>query len=194
MSANQHSSVRIISGNKRGSKIHFDLAPGLRPSGDRIREVLFAWLQIGLPGCHCLDMFAGSGALGFEAASRGAASVVMLEKNRSVVTRLQQNIDRLEFENVAVVSADAMQPSTYQRPPFDRVQFDLVFIDPPFSEHLHQSAINLLQQQQLLCTGGFAYIERAKLSADLQTPANWELHREKIAGDVKIALYRVIAA
>ena len=194
MSTNQHNSVRIISGTKRGSKIHFKTAQGLRPSGDRIREMLFAWLQTSVAGCNCLDMFAGSGALGFEAASRGAANVVMLEKNRSVVAMLQQNTERLKFENVTVVAADAMQSSAYQRAPMKGLQFDLAFIDPPFADGLHQSAIDLLDQQQMLCAGGYVYLEVAKQSVDLETPASWQLHREKIAGDVRVALYRVIAA
>lgn len=194
MSANKYSSVRIISGSKRGSKIHFESEPGLRPSGDRVRELLFSWLQTSVVGCTCLDMFAGSGALGFEASSRGAAMVCMLEMNRSVVTTLNENIDRLRFDNITVLAADALQAATYQLLPNNDSQFDLIFIDPPFADGLHQSAIELVQHQQLLRPGGFVYVETARRAGELIVPAAWELHREKIAGDVQVRLYRTIAA
>lgn len=193
MSTNKNS-VRIISGNKRGSKIHFDSAPGLRPSGDRVREILFAWVQTSIEGSACLDMFAGSGALGFEAASRGAARVCMLEKNRSVVAVLNQNKERLQFDNITVLAADAMQASTYPLLPGDDNRFDFIFIDPPFNNGLHQSAIELVQHQQLLNPGAFVYVEVAKNTTEPNVPAAWELYREKIAGDVQVFLYRTIAA
>ena len=135
MIINQRSSVRIISGSKRGSKIRFQTAPGLRPSGDRIRETLFAWLQTSIAGSQCLDMFAGSGALGFEAASRGADRVVMLEKNKSAARSLKENADRLRFDNVDILAADALTRDTYEVR-LAGEQFDVVFIDPVSYTHL----------------------------------------------------------
>jgi len=189
MSDNRRSSVRIISGHKRGSKIQFPEARGLRPSGDRIRETLFAWLQSVTTGSDCLDMFAGSGALGFEAASRGAESVVMIEKNRIAARALKDNAVRLQFENVKIFAADALQQALYANEFIDR-QFDLVFIDPPFAENFHQTAIDLVQQLNLLKPSAFVYIETAKNSDCLQIPDLWELYREKVAGEVRVQLYR----
>lgn len=189
MSDNQRSSVRIISGTKRGSKIQFPDARGLRPSGDRIREALFAWLQSVTTGSHCLDMFAGSGALGFEAASRGADSVVMIEKNRIAARALKDNAVRLRFDNVDIFAADALTQSLYSNELADR-QFDVVFIDPPFAENLHQSAIDLMHPLNLLKPSAFIYVEAAKKADGLQIPDLWELYREKVAGDVRAQLYR----
>ena len=185
--------MRIISGSKRGSKIQFQTAPGLRPSGDRIRETLFAWLQTSIAGSQCLDMFAGSGALGFEAASRGADRVVMLEKNKSAARWLKENADRLQFDNVDIFANDALIRDTYEVQ-LAGEQFDVVFIDPPFSEDLHQLAIDLARQQQLLKPDALVYIETGKKADNIQVPKHWQLFREKVAGEVRIQLYRAIAA
>jgi len=193
MSINQRSSVRIISGSKRGSKIQFVAARGLRPSGDRIRETLFAWLQTSIAGSQCLDMFAGSGALGFEAASRGAARVVMIEKNTAATQCLKENVERLQFENIDIFAADALTESTYELKLAGH-QFDLLFLDPPFAENLHQSAIDVIQQQQLLKPDALVYVEADKRAGTLQVPEHWQLFREKVAGEVRIQLYRAIAA
>jgi len=193
MSINQRSSVRIISGSKRGSKIFFKQAPGLRPSSDRIRETLFAWLQSSIAGSCCLDMFAGSGALGFEAASRGAAKVVMLENNRSVVESLNENIKRLRFDNVDVIAADATQAAVYDSPVLENHRFDLVFIDPPFTQMLYHLAFERLQQHQLLSQSALVYVETNKRAGKVVLPQSWELEREKVAGEVRVQLYRVIA-
>jgi len=166
---------------------------GLRPSGDRIRETLFAWLQTSVAGSQCLDMFAGSGALGFEAASRGADRVVMIEKNRSAAESLKENIERLQFDNVDIVAADALAGSTYELKPAMH-QFDLLFIDPPFAENLHQSAIDRIQQQKLLKPDALVYVETGKKCNSLEVPVHWQLFREKVAGEVQIHLYRTIAA
>jgi len=162
--------VRIISGSKRGSKIKFPAVRGLRPSGDRIRETLFAWLQTSVAGSQCLDMFAGSGALGFEAASRGADRVVMIEKNRSAAESLKENIERLQFDNVDIVAADALARSTYELKPA-----------------MHQL-------QKLLKPDALVYVETGKKCNSLEVPVHWQLFREKVAGEVQIHLYRTIAA
>ena len=190
MSINQRSSVRIISGSKRGSKIQFLAARGLRPSGDRIRETLFAWLQTSIAGSHCLDMFAGSGALGFEAASRGAARVVMVEKNTAAVESLRENVQRLQFKNIDIFAADAFTDKLK----LAGHQFDVLFVDPPFAENLHQPAIDLIQQRQLLKPDAMVYVETDKRAGALQVPEHWQLFREKAAGEVRIQLYRAIAA
>ena len=167
--------------------------PGLRPSGDRVRETLFSWLQTSIAGSRCLDMFAGSGALGFEAASRSAARVAMIEKNRNAAKALQENADRLQFDNVDVLAADALVGDTFKLKLAAR-QFDLLFVDPPFSENLHQTAIDLVQQQQLLTPDALVYVESGKRADTLQVPDHWQLFREKVAGEVRMQLYRAIAA
>lgn len=194
MSIKQRSDVRIISGSKRGSKIYFGAQPGLRPSGDRVREMLFSWLQSDIAGCRCLDMFAGSGALGFEAASRGAIEVVLLENNRETVDVLKENCQRLKFGNVTVVAGDAGEEKTYENALFANNGFDLVFIDPPFADNLHQQSIDLVQNSALLNMGATIYIESDKQLLELVVPDNWQLFRDKVAGRVRARLYRAIAA
>ncbi|MGH8108729.1 MAG: 16S rRNA (guanine(966)-N(2))-methyltransferase RsmD, partial [Arenimonas sp.] len=120
--------VRIISGLWRGSKLPVESYPGLRPTSDRVRETLFNWLQSQIAGKRVLDCFAGTGALGFEAASRGAAEVVLLEKVPALVNSLRESATRLKAGNLKVESSDSF--SWLGRQPTER--FDLVFIDPPF--------------------------------------------------------------
>ncbi len=193
MSIKQRGDVRIISGSKRGSKIRVTEAPGLRPTGDRIREMLFAWLQDSIVGCRCLDMYAGSGALGFEAASRGAEQVVLLEKNRAAVGMLRENAQRVNFENVEIVAGDATLPAAYRSPALSDAGFDLVFIDPPFAENLHQASIDVVEHHQLLSASAHVYVEIDKSHETLDLPGHWQLHRDKVAGQVRAQLYRVIA-
>ena len=123
--------VRIIGGKHRGRKLPVADAPGLRPTPDRVRETLFNWLGQNLTGWHCLDLFAGSGALGFEAASRGAASVTLVEQSATVARSLQAGADMLKDPVVRVVCADALGFLTKLSvfPPMD-----LVFLDPPYGQ------------------------------------------------------------
>jgi len=121
--------VRIIAGSHRGSKLPIADVAGLRPTGDRVRETLFNWLQQKIAGRRVLDAFAGSGALGFEAASRGAASVVLLESSREAARSLRETEARLAFDNVQIIETDAL---TWMKLP-SMARFDLVFLDPPFT-------------------------------------------------------------
>ncbi len=120
--------VRLIGGDFRRRRLHFPDAPGLRPTPDRVRETLFNWLGQDLTGMACLDAFAGSGALGFEAASRNASRVVMLESSRETVEVLKKNQEMLNARQVEIVQADAM--SWMKR---SQARFDLVLLDPPFN-------------------------------------------------------------
>jgi len=132
--------VRIIGGDLRGSKLPVLDRDGLRPSSDRVRETLFNWLQPVLSGARCLDLFAGSGALGFEAASRGASEVVMIERDRELAGSLAFTAGRLKIDTVRVVETDALR--WLQSPPADPAQrFDLVFLDPPFASNLWDGVI-----------------------------------------------------
>lgn len=178
-------SVKIIAGQWRGRVLSFPEVDGLRPTGSRIRETLFNWLMPVLPGSRCLDAFSGSGALGFEALSRGAASTVMLEPDRNANQHLHDNANLLGANNLKVFGARAEQwlaiPATEP--------FDIVFIDPPFSLDLWPDVLTKLEQNGWLSTNAWIYIETPK-SYTLQTPAHWQLHRSKQAGQVTFALYQ----
>jgi len=171
--------VRIIGGVHRGRKLSFPDQPGLRPTGDRIRETLFNWLQQRLPGAICLDLFAGSGALGLEAASRGAKKVVMLDRAGSVVTQLRENCALLGLDQVQVVQGDAM--AWLEGPP---EQFDIVFLDPPFMSGLLQQAVCRIDEGDWLRSDARVYIETDLASGLPELPSSWRLLKEKKAGQV----------
>ena len=130
--------VRIIAGRWRGSRLDVTDVDGLRPSSDRVRETLFNWLHGHVAGARCLDVFAGSGALGLEAASRGASEVVLIEADRRAVASLRATLERLKTTQVELVAGDAL--AWLQRHP--ERQFDLVFVDPPFAANLQQRALD----------------------------------------------------
>ena len=173
------SQVRIIGGIHRGRKLPVPDQPGLRPTGDRVRETLFNWLQPLLPGAACLDLFAGSGALGLEAASRGAGRVLMLEQSAAVARQLQENVVLLGLEQVRVEQADAL--SRLQGP---GEPFDIVFLDPPFADGLLQLACRLLQDNGWLKPDARIYLETDMAQGLPELPAEWRLLKEKKAGQV----------
>jgi 16S rRNA (guanine966-N2)-methyltransferase len=175
--------VRIIGGHLRGSRLPVVDRPGLRPSSDRVRETLFNWLQGVTPGARVLDLFAGTGALGFEAASRGAAEVVMVERDPGLADGLRGQAERLKIGAARVVQADAL--AWLQGPPSAR--FDLVFLDPPFKAGFWERAAAALPPW--LAPDAWIYIESPhNLSPSL--PPGWQLHREGRTRDVRYALFR----
>jgi 16S rRNA (guanine966-N2)-methyltransferase len=175
--------VRIIAGRLRGSRIDVPAAAGLRPTSDRVRETLFNWLAPQLQGARCLDLFAGSGALGFEAASRGAEQVLMIERDTRVAAALQATAVRLGAEAVQVRADDAL--GWLRQPPAQA--FDIVFVDPPFGAQLHETALQALLPW--LAPEALVYVESAR-DALPAVPAGWSLHREGSTRDVRYALYR----
>ncbi len=175
--------VRIIAGRYRGRRLQFPAAPGLRPTGDRLRETLFSWLQTELPGARCLDLFAGSGALGFEAASRGASEVVMVEANAGVASALQANISKLAANEIRLVRGDALAYLNQQSQPFD-----VIFLDPPFHGDWLDKVLALIASRQLVKPGGWIYIENEREAGAPTLPAGWSWYREKTAGQVRYAL------
>jgi len=177
--------VRIIGGTLRGSKLPVPDMPGLRPSGDRARETLFNWLQHEVAGKRVLDLFAGSGALGFEAASRGAAEVVLLERDGLLAQSLRDSARRLKADAVRVEYADAM--TWLARTPESR--FDLAFLDPPFQANLWGAAAQALSPW--LADAAWVYVEIAR-SAPFEAPAGWNLHRQGQTRDVRHLLYRAL--
>jgi 16S rRNA (guanine966-N2)-methyltransferase len=170
--------VRIIAGKWRSRIVSFPAAAQLRPTPDRVRETLFNWLGQHLDGLSCLDLFAGSGALGFEALSRGAARVVMVESDKRVVASLRDSAQTLGATDLAVVQDDALR---YLRAARER--FDLAFVDPPYESRLADAALRALPA--CMNPGARAYVEGAQA---LVVPAPWRLLREDRAGAVRYAL------
>ena len=179
--------VRIVAGSWRGRKIPVVQAPGLRPTGDRVRETLFNWLQMHVPGSRCLDLFAGSGALGLEAASRGAASVALVESSAHVSQQLQATL--AEFgagDHVTLHKCNAEQYLATAPAPFD-----LVFIDPPFEQQMQQRILELITPNFLL-PGALVYIELPTSQNELldNLPSALEPIKHKRFGDVSVILLR----
>lgn len=176
--------IRVIGGRLRGSKIDVPHSQGLRPTPDRVRETLFNWLQPVVAGARCLDLFAGSGANGIEAISRGAAALVLVEREAKLVQGLRDVASRLKLENTEVIRADALawlkQPG---RP------FDLVFMDPPFAQDLAPKAARSLEDNGWLAPAAMIYMELpSDRAADV--PDNWQVHRQGRAGALGYTLYQ----
>lgn len=176
--------VRIIGGAWRGRRLAFPEHTGLRPTPDRVRETVFNWLLPALPGARCLDLFAGSGAFGFEALSRGAARAVLVDNHAETVDALRANAARLTAQSAEIVQADALQ---WLRGP--AAPFDIVFLDPPYASGLLGPALELLDSRAWLKPRGLIYLE-APQDAALPLPASWQLQRSKTAGQVGYHLAR----
>jgi len=176
--------VRIIGGTWKRSKLPVGEGEGLRPTPDRVRETLFNWLGQDLSGWRCLDAFAGSGALGFEAGSRGAGEVLLLESDADLVRSLEASRQRLRADTLRIQRADAL--AWMARAP--RASFDLVFLDPPFGAGLGELA--LARAQPLVALGGFIYVEAPHELVEL--PEGLALHRHSRAGAVHFHLLRSI--
>lgn len=171
--------LRIIGGQWRGRKLAFPDVPGLRPSGDRVRETLFNWLAPCLAGARCLDLFAGSGALGLEAASRGAGEVLMLDRSPVVVRQLQAHCDLLQAGQVQVQQVDALHYLQGDARPFH-----IVFLDPPFHQGLLAPCCALLEERGWLAPKAWIYLEVECELGEPSLPTGWRLHRSKTAGEV----------
>ena len=177
--------LRIIGGVWRGRRLAVADEPGLRPTPDRVRETIFNWLAPLIEGSRCLDLFAGSGALGFEAASRGASQVVMIERAASVFQVLRTNRDPLDAERrIRIFHADALEwlRMTPAEP------FDLVFLDPPFNADLLAPSCLALQRGRWLNPGARIYLETASRQGFPVLPAGWKLIRDRQAGQVRYGL------
>jgi 16S rRNA (guanine966-N2)-methyltransferase len=185
-------SVRIIGGGWRGRRVSFPDLPGLRPTPDRVRETLFNWLQHEVAGARCLDLFAGSGALGLEALSRGASDVVFVEQAVAAARTLKDQLIRLGGERRAQVIE--MGATRFLRPSVPHVKpFDIVFMDPPFGTHALADYVPLLDAADWVSVGGLVYLENEKSSGVPALPSRWELLKSKSAGEVGYHLARVHA-
>ena len=173
--------VRIIGGELRSRMISLPDAEGLRPTPDRVRETLFNWLGQTLYGRTCLDLFAGSGALGFEAASRGAERVVMVERNPAVLRALQDNVKKLGCANVFVQGQDGLEFVSR-----DAQQYDVIFLDPPFQSDYLPRLLEILPQR--LNENGVVYVESG---AAITVPEPWQVIKSGKAGQVHYQLLQV---
>jgi len=172
--------LRIVGGLWRSRVVRFPDADGLRPTPDRVRETLFNWLGQRLHGLACVDLFAGSGALGFEAMSRGADRLVLVERDRKVCEQLRRTAQELGCDRAEVVQADAL---AWLARPGER--YDVAFVDPPYASGLAEPVLAALGTR--LNPGARVYVE-APLLLDAPTP-RWKRVREGAAGAVKFALY-----
>jgi 16S rRNA (guanine966-N2)-methyltransferase len=182
-------SVRIIGGGWRGRRVNFPDVPGLRPTPDRVRETLFNWLQHDIAGARCLDLFAGSGALGLEALSRGAKQLVFVEQAAVAARALQEQLTRLGAGSAGRVVE--MGASRYLSSPPQA--FDIVFLDPPFGRGALAQYVPLLDGGEWLRPEGLVYLENEKAEGVPVLPAHWQLLKSKSAGEVGYHLARVHA-
>ena len=180
--------VRIIGGQWRRTKLPVALKPGLRPTPDRVRETLFNWLGQSLVGWRCADVFAGTGALGLEAASRGAAKVQLCEQDSALAAQLQAHLTRLQARHASVLKGDGLSWLKQQ----SAGSLDVVFLDPPFESHLFESA--LMAAAQAVATDGWVYLEAPKLwSDDALAAFGLQTHRHLKAGAVHAHLLRPLS-
>jgi 16S rRNA (guanine966-N2)-methyltransferase len=171
--------VRIISGCWRGRKLPVLNKPGLRPTPDRLRETLFNWLATPVINSCCLDLFAGSGALGIEAVSRGAQQAWLIEKEREVAQNLVRQVTRLATSHITVIQTDVLK---FLKRPIQ--SFDLVFLDPPFGYQLVSPCCYLLEAGAWLKPGGYIYFEIESQLAEPFLPTRWQIVRRQKAGNV----------
>lgn len=171
--------LRIIAGRWRSRKLSFDALPGLRPTPDRVRETLFNWLQPWVSGSRCLDMFAGSGVLGFEALSRGASSVVFIDQQAQVIERLRGQAVILGAENVDTICASATH---YLRQSKLLAVFDIVFVDPPFSNNM---VLDSVHSAIPFCSDSARIYVESEVKLELESlPSGWQIEKSKKTGSV----------
>ena len=175
--------LRIVAGKWRSRRLPVADLPGLRPTAERIRETLFNWLASSIDGKRCLDLFAGTGALGFEALSRGAGQVVFVESSVAAVRVLEESASTLAATGALVHNADAL---TYLKG--GSQPFDIVFLDPPFATDLLQDLCKLLDDCNWLADGARIYLEQNRDRPLPELPASWTILKEKTAGQVRYAL------
>jgi len=181
----QRGQLRIIGGQWRGRKFAFIPVEGLRPTTDRVRETLFNWLAPDVSGASCLDLFAGSGALGLEALSRGARSCDFVDTSGTAIAQIENHLEVADAKERARCQATraAQFLAAAER------SYDIVFIDPPFGQDLVERCCAALEEQRLLAPGALIYVETAASEPCPAVPANWKRHREKTAGGVAYRLY-----
>jgi 16S rRNA (guanine966-N2)-methyltransferase len=186
----RRNAVRIIGGGWRGRRVQFPDSPGLRPTPDRVRETLFNWLQHSIVGTRCLDLFAGSGALGIEALSRGAREVVFVEQARDPARALSAELQRLGGSSRAQVIETAAQ--RFLAAPGE--PFDGIFLDPPYGRGYLADCVAAIEAGGWVKAGGWVYLESERVAGVPAVPPRWDLVKSKSAGEVGYHLARISAA
>ena len=177
--------LRVIGGRWRGRKLTVLDSEGLRPTPSRVRETLFNWLQFSLSGAHCLGLFAGTGALGLEAASRGVEKVTLVEFNTGIAEQLSKNCQQLGADNYQLVNKDAVSFLSG-----DQDQYDIVFIDPPYELGIWSEIAEQLVSQDCLSLNALIYVEYPITAIKPSLPSKWQLIKEKKAGGVNYCLFK----
>ena len=177
--------LRIIGGRWRGRKLTVIDSEGLRPTPSRVRETLFNWLQFSLSGANCLDLFAGTGALGLEAASRGVEKITLVEFNTGTAEQLSKNCQQLGADNYQLVNKDAVSFLSG-----DQDQYDIVFIDPPYKLEMWSEIAEQLVSQDSLSLNALIYVEYPLTAIKPLLPSKWQLIKEKKAGGVNYCLFK----
>lgn len=181
--------LRIVAGNWRGRVLPVANVAGLRPTSERIRETLFNWLGPGIHGQRCLDLFAGSGALGLEALSRGARSVDFVETSSLAALALRTAFSALDASGATLYQEDALRFLARSTRPYD-----LIFLDPPFRDQSQELLCRLIHDTRQLTNAGRVYVEQPKDQRALSLPPDWELLKTKTAGNVRFSLLRGVSA
>ena len=176
-------SIRIIGGRNKSYRIVFKASPNLRPTSDRAKETLFSWLQFEMQNKACLDLFSGTGGLGFEALSRGASHVTFVEKDKSLFKNILKNVSHLEYQTKSevVCSASLKLMQTNKR------KFDIIFLDPPFDQVNYESLLSAIRAQDLLATDGKIYLETDKRT-EIMLSKKQVVLKDKTMGDVRLMI------
>jgi len=179
--------LRIVAGNWRSRLLDIAEVDGLRPTSERIRETLFNWLTPNLHGARCLDLFAGTGALGLEALSRGAGTVVFVERSPVAAGQLRANIDVLKAGATQVLQQDAL---SFLEGSSEK-GFNIVFLDPPFAADMLEETCRLLASKELLAANALVYLEQDRSRSEVALPEGWQVIKNKTAGNVRYMLAQV---
>ncbi len=176
--------LRIVAGNWRSRALDIADVEGLRPTSERVRETLFNWLAPRIDGARCLDLFAGTGVLGLEALSRGAASAVLVERSPVAAKTLARNIEALDADAATLNTGDAFD--YLQSAP--RGEFDIVFLDPPFADDSLTDLCRLIDERAILAGDARVYLEQDRSQPEPELPESWTMLKNKTAGDVRYML------
>jgi len=187
----QQNQLRIIGGTWRGRKLNFPSLPGLRPTSDRIRETLFNWLQAEITGAKVLDLFAGSGALGLEALSRGAKQVVFVDSQKQAIEQIRANTEILDSSNAEFALTEA---KIFLKNCSNKKTFDLVFLDPPFHKNLLMDCLLEFEKGGFLTNEAKVYIESEAALDGSKLSSSWQILKSKTAGNVFYYLLCLIEA
>ena len=179
--------LRIVAGKWRSRLLPIPDVEGLRPTSERIRETLFNWLGPRIHGMRCLDLYAGTGALGLEALSRDAAEVVFVESSSTALQALRHSVETLQAAGADIVHGDAMAYLRRSKPE----SFDIVFLDPPFADNSIDDLCRLIAERRLLRPAGCVYIEQDRQAPLPDLPEGWQVRKSKTAGNVRYSLLSV---